>query len=131
MRGATRGGAGVVRGGRFGAGLVAVTAAGGFGETGIGGGRNAPFVAGEIVLGEIGLDVPVVFGDKFFGEMGLGMGVFVVSGESSFPGDSPRVLILANFSANSFVTPSWLSLRCIVAGNVGVLFKSSLGRTKV
>jgi hypothetical protein len=130
LRGATRGGAGVVRGGRFGAGLVAVTAAGGFGETGIGGGgRNTPFVAGRIGLGEIGLDVPVVFGDKFFGEMGLGMGVFVVSGESSFPGDSLRVLILANFSANSFVTPSWLSLRCIVARNVGVLFKSSLGRT--
>jgi hypothetical protein len=128
LRGATRGGAGVVRGGRFGTGLVAVTGAGGFGDMD-GGGRDVPVVAGEIGLGSRGLDVPVVFGDRFFGEMVLGKGVFIVSGESSFPGDSLRVRILANFSANSFVTPSWLSLRCIVAGNVGVLFKSSLGRT--
>lgn len=104
-----------MRGGRFGAGFVAITGGGGLDETGIAGGEREETAAiglGEIDFGSTTLTaVPVVFGDKFFGETGLGMALLVVSGESSFPGDELRVRILASFSANSFVTPSWLSLR--------------------
>jgi hypothetical protein len=121
LRGAIRGGAGVVRGGR--PGFVAVTGAGGFGETDFGGGGFSVLVLGG--LGESGLGgVPVLTGERDLGDtVDFGFDVPVVCGErragdkdggrdnpavlsKGFPGDWLRVRILANFSANSFVTPS-------------------------
>jgi hypothetical protein len=84
---AIRGGAGVVREGRE--GFVDITGVGGMlGEMGFGGGglREADFGGGEAGgIGMLGLDV---------------------SNEAAFAGDLFLVRIFANFSANSFVTPS-------------------------
>ena len=50
------------------------------------------------------------FGGGGFGETGFGGGIGIlavgVSNEAVFPGDLPFARILANFSANSFVTTS-------------------------
>lgn len=87
MSPAIRGGAGVVREGRE--GFVDVTGVGGMlGEMGFGGGglREADFGGGETG--------------------GIGMLAVEVSNEAAFAGDLLLVRIFANFSANSFVTPS-------------------------
>jgi hypothetical protein len=90
--GVTRGGAGVVRGGReglveaAGTGLVDVDTAGGGG-----------FLIDVFAVGPRGLG--------FVGGADLFMDVELFGG-NGFPGELLRVRILANFSASSFVTSS-------------------------
>ena len=66
--------------------------------------------AGVVRGGRAGLaelDLVAVVGVDGLGEIGFGRGIgFCDDVVSGFAGDELRVLILANFSANSFVTPS-------------------------
>jgi len=101
LRGAIRGGAGVVRGGR--PGFVAVTGAGDFVETGYCGGFivlvlgrlgeiglvGVPVLTGEIDLGDtvgFNFDVPVVCGERREGDT-AGSGGNPVFLSKGFPGD--------------------------------------------
>lgn len=86
-----RGGAGVVRGGSE--GLVALTGTGVLAaETGLGGTGLLSSLGTVSVLGNLGVTGTLA-------DLGT-------SEETRCPGEILRVRILANFSANSFVTPS-------------------------